>query len=198
MSSFADAVLHLKELNDRAWVLVSQLSVLPGTLILLLKLYLYSRGEDLAPTKLNRWTDVCFRWLGFYCFVYYVGDSLSILLLGRFGHICYQAYFMHHLASTLALVHVFSHHKPFLWFEVLLSVLHSCVLAFPSATWLPYVYFATFLNLTLQVFLAPYKSLAQCRSIRKYIPVALVSFGMMQYFDCLHMLDASNASRVTR
>lgn len=195
MDSFTNAVSRVKNINDQAWVLLSQVSVVPGAVILLLKFYLYLRGQDLAPSKLNRWTDVAFRWLGGYCFVYYILDSLSILLLGRIGHICYQAYFMHHFASTMALFHVFSFQKPFLWFEVLLSVMHNVVLSFPSLPLLQYVYVGTFLNLTAQVFLAPYKNLPQCRSIRKYIPLALVSFGMMKYFSCLHMLDAVNADR---
>ena len=195
MSSFADAVVQVKNINDWLWVVLSQLSLAPGSAIVALKLAAYWRGTELAPTSLNRWTDFAFRWLFMFCFVYYAIDSLSIVLLGRFFHICYQSYFMHHFASVMALLHVFSTKKPFFWFETLLAVMHSFVLSFPAVPAMQYLYIGSFVNLTVQVHRAPYKNIPDCWGIRKYIPVAFISFGMMKYFDCLHMLDAVNADR---
>ena len=190
-----NSTVMVKTWNDWVWVKVSQLSLLPGVLIVVLKLYLVWRKEHLSHTVLNRKVDTIFRIVFTYCFVYYAVDSITILLLGRILKKCYQAYFVHHLTSLLNLRLVFSPSKPFFWQETLLAVSHSFVLSYPKYAVYQYVYVSTFIVYTSLLFVSPYSTYPQCQSMKKFVPPALISFAMMKVFGCLDMLDAVNADR---
>jgi hypothetical protein len=182
----------MKSWNDFLWVQTSLYTCIPGTLLCLYKFYQVNKGKDLVMTRESYIIDWIFRVIFFYSFVYYALDSLSIFILSRITMVCYQSYLLHHVVTFLALLNTFSTKKPVFWFEVLVATLHSYVITFPKFKQMPYIYFTSLVVLMIQVFRKPYNVYLENVAIRKYFIPALASFAMMQYFNCLHMLDAGN------
>lgn len=148
-------------------------------------------GKDLEMNKESRIVDWIFRISFSYSFIYYLLDSLSILVLSRITMVCYQSYFLHHFVTFLALTNTFSTKKPIFWFEVLVATLHSFVIAFPKFKQMPFIYFSSLVTLMVLVFRQPYSLYPEHVAIRKYFIPALASFAMMWYFSCLNMLDTT-------
>jgi hypothetical protein len=184
--------LELKSWNDKTWVLVSEWNCYPGMLLTAIKLYQFWRGEDLVRSKLNYYIAWLYRLLFGYCFFYYFVDSLSVVLLERWGNTCYQAFLLHHVISLVGLANSFSIHKDFWWFEMLMGAMHSWVLRAPKERYRQYLYFLTFPIFQFMIYRNPYKQYKQAAVNRWLFLPAYFSFLMMVYFDCLGMMDSAN------
>ena len=185
----------MKEWNDWLWVKTAVLTWFPGTLLVLYKIILDVAGK---PPHLKRWSrpaDLFFRVIFGYCFVYYILDSVSIVLLNRLHRVCYSMFFAHHIFSALGLRLVFSFNKPVFWYEILVGTMHSFVLSFPKYSFIQYGYVTSFFILCVFIFLPPYNNYSESIRLRKYLPPVLLSFTGMHYFSCLNMLDAVNVDR---
>lgn len=187
----------MKVWNDWAWVKVSVLTCLPGLLIVAYKLAIDYGTQKNAFKKWEPIVDWIFRTIFGYCFIYYILDSLSIILLGRLFKTCYLVYFLHHIFSGLGLRLVFSTKKRIFWFEALVATMHSFVLTYPKINLMQYCYVSSFVILVIMIFVKPYCLFDECVSIRKYIVPVLLSFVGMQYYNCLNMLDAVHVDRST-
>ena len=197
MAGEFDTLLWVKKWNDWAWVQLGVATFIPTFILTGIKLHLLWQGKELVKSRLSTIVDHTFRGMFLFSYLYYFIDSLVMILKGWILEKCYVAFFGHHLFSCLGLIQIYSLSKPIFWFELLMAALHSTVLTFPKLYVIQYIYFCSFLCMIVSVFVKPYNQYPECHKIRRYFIPVLLSFGAMQLFQCLGMMDAVNFERDT-
>lgn len=140
METWTQTFKDLKYINAYVWWFYSMVTIAPLFTLTVYKLffpiniYKYNDKNPFPHTIQDKIARIFLFWGP----IYYIVDSLLIILIGDFNG-CSISYILHHIVSFIFLPSVIKQNY-YPWFLCLVPFLHAVILALPEVLWLNYVY----------------------------------------------------------
>lgn len=190
LEEYSEQLTYIKDLNNTLWYWFSYYTMIPMWCMTIWKLY-RPVDFDSLPRKwylVKLKEDKIIILLTFYSIIYYIIDSIWIIITGNLFNGCYLSYFIHHVFALSFIPFVtFFNYMP--WFILFPGAFHTILLIFPAYKSLNYAYLLVGFLTHYGCLKSPLKDIPSVKILAKAIPGMYLSFGLLWFYKCSNTMN---------